>query len=714
MKGICAVLLISFSAAFSYAEAVNPLGQTIELLDDLASKMKAEAAASAAAAEEYATWCRRKLRDVTSAIGEGEKEKDQLEAAIAKMISKIEAEMSTIESLSAQLVQSEGELKQAEGIRANEAAEFKASEGELMGSIDMVTKAIVIIANEIKKSPGFLQVDPTNITSMIQSLSVVVDAAAFPMGDRKKLMALVQSQHTAAAQSDDDDDAMGAPSVAAYKSKSKNILDVLDDLKEKAEEELAGLRKAELTSKHSFDLLKLSLVDAVEADSKAMAKSKARLAAAKEAKSSDEGDLTDTLKTLDNDKDTKASTEMKCNTIAADQEASSKGFADELKVLAQAMEILHETTAPAAAHVYGFLQTDSSFRLVRKGKSNSETEVEQKVRSHVSLAGVEIVDLVKQLAKKSQSTALSQLASKIAVVFKFGAQGGEDPFAKVKMLISDMIEKLESQNAEDGDQKAYCETELAKTEAKKEDLQAKIDAFTSKFDSSIAKSAQLKVAIQDLQAELAEMASAQAEAGKIRKLTHEEYLKSKKELEEGLAGVEKALTVLRDFYGDASFTQRSAQPAVPGTYTKGSGSGTSIVEILEVVKSDFAKSLAEGEAQETDAASAFEQSTQENQVGTVTKEQAVKYKAKEYAALNKEIQQVGADKDEVLEQLSAVIDYLSKVKKKCTIEPETYEERKRRREAEIEGLKQAVQILETETVFIQRSKRGHKGSFLGL
>merc|ERR1711939_436120 len=59
----------------------------------------------------------------------------------------------------------------------------------------------------------------------------------------------------------EDELALGAPAAAVYKTHSTSIVDVLEDLKDKAEAELADLRKAETNAQHNYDMLKQSLED---------------------------------------------------------------------------------------------------------------------------------------------------------------------------------------------------------------------------------------------------------------------------------------------------------------------------------------------------------------------------------------------------------------------------------------------------------------------
>merc|ERR1712032_1431772 len=176
----------------------------------------------------------------------------------------------------------------------------------------------------------------------------------------------------------------------------------------------------------------------------------------------------------------------------------------------------------------------------------------------------------------------------------------------------------------------------------------------------------------------------------------------------GLSGVGKALGVLRDYYGggaamlqdSSNFDAFMQQPAMPEKHTKAGGAGDSIINMLEVVESDFSKNLAKEEAQEADAAAVYDKTSQENKVTKTLKEQDVKYKTKEFKGLDKDISDLSSDKGTASTELAAVNEYYAKLKDRCIAKPESYAERKARREAEISGLKDALQVLEEETAFV--------------
>ena len=82
--------------------------------------------------------------------------------------------------------------------------------------------------------------------------------------------------------------------------------------------------------------------------------------------------------------------------------------------------------------------------------------------SRADLANAEVVDIIKRLAKQHHSAALAQLASKITAVLRFGAASGEGPFAKVKGLVQELIDRLVAEAAAEATEKEYCDSEMAR------------------------------------------------------------------------------------------------------------------------------------------------------------------------------------------------------------------------------------------------------------
>jgi hypothetical protein len=688
-----AMLLLALYAAAGICSAsalragTNPLSKVYDLMDELVAKINAEGDAEAKAYKEYFAWCDDMAKNAGFEIKTAEAKKEKLEAKIGELTSSITVSVAKIEELVASIAADDAELKNATAIRKKENAEFVKNEAELMDCLDTLERAIGVLTKEMEKNPAALaQIDTSSTDRLVQTMSAVIDAAGFAGADKTKLVSMLQSQQ--GSQSDDDQEP-GAPAAATYKSHSSGIIDVLEDMKEKAEAELSDLRKEETNSKHNYDMLKQSLDDQMAADTKDMDDEKAAKAEASEGKATAEGDLEETIKMLKATKDSLSTASSSCMTTASDHEATVAARNEELKAIATARKILEESTGGAESQTYSLMQ----------------------LSTHTDLAGLEVVQLVKQLARKHHSTALAQLASRMTAAIRFGARNGDDPFAKVKGLIENMIAKLEKEAEEEATEKAYCDEEMAKTEAKRGELMDDVAKLSAKIDQATAKAAALTDDIKQLEAELAALMKSQSEMDKIRQEENADYTQAKADLEQGLAGVRKALTVLRDYYAeDDAFVQ---QPAMPEQHVKASGAGTSIIGILEVVESDFAKNLAKEQSQEDDAAAEYAEMTQENKVTKTMKDQDLKYKTKEVKGLKKAIADLSSDRDTVDTELSAVNEYYAKLKDRCIAKPETYEERKARREAEIKGLKEALNILENEMAFVQRkSRRGFSRGFL--
>eukprot|EP00812_Abedinium_dasypus_P007840 NODE_1999_length_1016_cov_361.767950.p2 GENE.NODE_1999_length_1016_cov_361.767950~~NODE_1999_length_1016_cov_361.767950.p2 ORF type:complete len:205 (-),score=77.03 NODE_1999_length_1016_cov_361.767950:384-998(-) len=202
-------------------------------------------------------------------------------------------------------------------------------------------------------------------------------------------------------------------------------------------------------------------------------------------------------------------------------------------------------------------------------------------------------------------------------------------------------------------------------------------------------------------------AKSQAEMTKVRADEHAIFVQTKADLEQGIEGVRLALKILREHYGGTALAQ---QPAPPTYHTESTGSATGILGMLEVIESDLGKSLAQAEMQEESAADEYNKVTQANAITKTTKDQGVKYKNGESGSLDKAVVELTADLQSTEAELNAVLDYMKSLHAQCDEVAETYEERRGQREAEIAGLKQALEILNTQAAFVQKRKTGLRGA----
>merc|ERR1719316_646204 len=484
---------------------------------------------------------------------------------------------------------------------------------------------------------------------------------------------LLQSQ-------DKDDDEMGAPDPAAYKSKSGGIVDQMSDILDKSEAQLAEARKKETEAKHNYELMKLGLTDAIAFANKELDKSKKRKAEAQEVKAIAEGNLETTTKDLAEDVARLGDIHHSCMGKAEDFEIETASRAEELKALATAKKILTDMTGGATSQSYGLEQT-SFLQVSARTRARSQDG-----------AGTDATRLIRRLARKHNSIALEQLADRIAAQIRLGGSNGDDPFAKVKGMIETMIEKLLEEAEAEAKQKAYCDKEMSETETAKSDKEDEIADLTAKIDKMSSESKALKEETAILSKELADLAKSQMEMEKLRQEEKATFEENKAEMEQGIEGVKLALKVLRDYYAKEE-----------KGHDAGEGAGAGIIGMLEVVESDFSKGLEELISAEESAVAEYEKTTQENKVAKATKEQDLKYKTMEFKALDKAASEATADKAGVQTELDSVLDYYEKLKPVCISKPEPYEERKKRREEEIEGLKNALSILEGEAALLQKS-----------
>jgi len=271
-----------------------------------------------------------------------------------------------------------------------------------------------------------------------------------------------------------------------------------------------------------------------------------------------------------------------------------------------------------------------------------------------------------------------------------------DPFVKIRGLIEDMIAKLVKEAEEDATHEAFCQKEMGASKKAQDDKQMKVDKYKVRIDKAATEVATLTEDVKTLEKEVAEIDKAQAEATEIRNTEHADYVKASTDFKESAEAVAKAIEVLKNFY-EGSFIQLSAtttlkskQPELGGAK---SDTAHTIISVLEMSEEDFTTLLAETEETENEAAKKYKELSDENKIAKSTKMADAKGKESNIKSLKVSLEHHREDHASVSKELDAVNAYIEKLRPECESKAMSYEEKKAAREAEIEGLKEALQIL---------------------
>merc|ERR1719301_134606 len=312
-----------------------------------------------------------------------------------------------------------------------------------------------------------------------------------------------------------------------------------------------------------------------------------------------------------------------------------------------------------------------------------------------------VITYLKGQAQKIKSKNLSNLMVKMT----------EDHFVKVRGMIKDMVAKLEADAAAEGDQKQWCDDEMKKTTEARDEAIANMEGDLASKTSAESKITKLTEEIQDLMTEIAELKKALNEATQLRALETKDNLKTIADATAGLAGVTKAMKILKDFY-DNAFIQTGKKYVPPNADASGKTVGdlapdtfsgefkgnqdaaVGIIGQLDLIKSDFEGTIEATKSDEAEAKEAFDSYKSETETDISEKEKAVETKTGEK---DTETANLGDYTDNLADHTtdkSQALEELAKLKPACVDTGSDYAEQVARRNQEIESLKNAYVILD--------------------
>merc|ERR1719159_1465532 len=308
-----------------------------------------------------------------------------------------------------------------------------------------------------------------------------------------------------------------------------------------------------------------------------------------------------------------------------------------------------------------------------------------------------LIDHFRMLGSQLHSIAMLNLVS----------VASQEPMAQVKGLLKDLIGKLTKEAAEAASLHEFCKEEKTKTAEAKDKKGDLIEKLETRLDKATSKSTSLKEKIADLSGEIAAEEKALAEATTIRTAEHETFVKQEKDYKEAADAVEDAIDALKDYYGDASLVQtaeihvhrtaalvqdkQKAPPALGGAKSEASGG---ILSIMTTMQAEFRKEVSKLQSEEREAVKTYDTFISDSKVSKAAKSAEIKAAKSEVKSLTVAITNIGEDHKMASNELSSIMEYVEKLKPQCEGRTVSYADRKAKRDAEIQGLKEAMSIIE--------------------
>jgi len=286
-----------------------------------------------------------------------------------------------------------------------------------------------------------------------------------------------------------------------------------------------------------------------------------------------------------------------------------------------------------------------------------------------------------------------------------------DPFVKVKKLIQDLIEKLVTEAADQATKKGYCDTELGKAESTRNSHMGRVIDLNAELAGLEAKRDQLTDEIAVLTSEIADLNDALTKTTKERTEEKAENTDTLDKAKEGLAAVKDAYDVLASFYKGAgkakvSLMQVKASPVAedaPASGNSGANKGNQakgggILAMLEVIISDFERTVKVTTKAEKDAAKAFTKFERTTKASIASKETSKSNDEFDLKNTNMGILESMDEMGKEQTMLDDALKTLEELNPQCVDTGMSYEDRVQKRKDEIEALKTAMCQLDAEGV----------------
>jgi ribosomal protein S15P/S13E len=672
MAGVLLLLLAALPSASADTHKATPISKVLELMDEMAVKGRKELEAEETRFTAFWQWCGDQTRILNDEITKATDKMMALTATIERCAADIKSLTARINELEEDVGRWKKDMGSASDVNAKESADYQALAADYTESLTALDGAIITLKKQAYNRP---QAEAALL--QVQRLRLL------PMSSKRALVAFLQQPSV--EEMPDERLLRSSPEAYGYEFQSTGVIDMLEKLKDQFGTKKYELDAEEQKRQHAFEQIMQQLTDNIENAEHEISKKTALRAETEQAKAEAEADLAET--TAKRAEDQKYLDEMTslCEVKKSDFESRKELREQEIATIKQAIEIISSQSVAGAGEKYlpAFAQHGSSSTLVQL-RGEQQNPLQGRIANFLASRG-----------KMLNSRLLSMVSERVAA----------DPFTKVKKMIKDLIWKLTEEATAETEHKGWCDTELTTNQQTREYKTATVNELTATEEDLTANIAKLTQEIETLTEEIATLAEEMAKATADRaesKATNEETIADAKEAQ---TAVQNAIAILKDYFAKSAQATALAQhgsagPAedAPETFDKPYKGmlpeGGNVVDFLEVILTDFARLESETTTAEATELAEYKKYMFESEKDKAVKENSKGHKEAKKAELETALQQTIEDLKATQEQLDAAITYYEKLKPTCVDSGVTYEDRVKRREAEMQSLKEALGILQ--------------------
>lgn len=591
--------------------------KVIELLtafQEKAKKGKHEEEIEFAAFQQF---CRGATTSKTAAIKTAGQQIVSLKANI-KMAS---AQGSSIEKSIAQLDEDttvwSADIKAATKVRDIEEADYMALHKDYLESIDALRRAITVLKKQNEKDSSLMQI------ASLQKSTILSQSAKQAL------------------------DQFLAADPEVYDQQSGGIVDMLEHLLSKFEDELTALEKKEMNSKHQYDLLMQDLraqIDQAKQDRGEKAGFKAK---ALQVLASANGDLNDVSDAKSEDEAYLSDVRSQCEQKSSDFESRQRLRAEEITTIQKAIEVLSGITGIAEKHLSSLLQASRPAHA--KGTALTMLRAEP-----FGLSQSRAAQYLQSRSRDLHSHILSAVVMRVT----------EDPFNKVKKMIKDLVVRLLEEANEEAEHKGWCDTELSTNAQTRKEKTQVVQTLRSEIEELSASISKLGETITEFSNAIAELDASMAKATELRQKEKAGNEATMKDASDAQLAVAQAMRILRDFYaksGDsgeagAALLQQGANTSTVKELHRTERMGNDdVLAMLETIEADFARLGAETNSAEVAATKEYEDFMTDSKVGKAQKSKDIEHKQGKRQDKQQALTERSADLDGSQKELLSLI-----------------------------------------------------------